>query len=163
MPPVTLDKAVSASVTNALIDHVNAANGRSIFASVGTFAWQVPKGVTRFTVYLTAGGSVVSGNEYGLAAFDSPLVSKIFVDQIEGTTYQVIIGKGGNVNDGDGGIAHRSSFGNDALYSNPSGLLQDGAHNGELRHGNQMFIYSAPQGYGQTGLYGAPGICVIMW
>lgn len=187
---------VKASTQNGLIKNANGSPGRAVFTANGT--WSVPQGVYRFIVFLAGGGGAGSG-AYGEAVEgfsyisdggqggDGPLCSKVFSGVEAGTTYAIEIGAGGVASGGflspPGTPAGNSKFGT-VLQSNGGGPAPtqisvsqvrgaSGTHNGELRHGNDMFQVSQGNGYGAggkggtyshvNGFNGNPGICVIMW
>lgn len=183
MAEVAVDDPVQASTQNNLIKNANGSPGRAIFTANGV--WSVPQGVFQFKVYL-AGGGGLGGPAYGdnhegftylgdgQRGGQAPLCSKIISGQEAGTSFAITIGAGATTSVPGG----TSSFG--ALLQSTGGgpgtdLSQGGTgtHNGQMRHGNQMFCISQNNGYGEGGsggTYGSipgypgnPGICVIEW
>lgn len=134
---VEVGQVIKASTMNAVVDHVQAANGRRIFVVGGT--WSVPVGVTRFKVTLCGGGgrghaSVLIGygeDSYYIAGGpggDAPMISAIFEGVEEGTSFDIDIGVGGYESVTTGGT---TSFGTEFSSSggempgNSSGFWYD--------------------------------------
>lgn len=166
IPNVTTDTPVLASTTNALIDRANAIIGRWVSPGPGTYNWQVPKGVSRFRVTLCGGGGAAAINEFessytGGPGGNGPMVSKHFVDQEEGTTYQVVVGIAGLPNNSNpaGRTGGNTVFGADLLWSAGGGPGSEfggmggmGAHGGgEVLHGNWIYMVDQFHGYGMGG------------
>lgn len=183
---VAVDGAITASLHNEIIAHVNTSRGRAVFTADGT--WSIPAGVHNFIVYL-AGGGGDGGDGYhvsGDAEFDydggpggnAPLCSKVFSGLEIGTSYSIVIGAGGAAGTGDTGGS--SVFGSGLLTSTggvggptfpTTGSGARGTHTGTLAHGNEMFVNSAglpygsggAGGHGGVGEAGVQGVCVIEW
>lgn len=183
---------VKASTQNGLIKNANGSPGRAVFTANGT--WSVPAGVYRFKVTMCGGGGS-GGNPYfafgidgqdsynGGDGGDAPLCSKIFGGIEAGTTYTITIGAGAAA--GSGAAGGTSTFGallqstgggkgvnaTELYYLPKQAKGTSGTHNGDLRHGNELFLKAQEDPYGSGGICsataalqaGTNGICVIEW
>ncbi len=180
---VAVGDAILATLLNSLIAHANGTPGRAVFTANGV--WSVPAGVHQFKVYLCGGGGAAGAAYYqsagegemlyrspGGAGGDSPLCSKIISGQAIGTSFAITIGAAPGGTSTFGTLLSSSGGGTGGNGSSGGGEGASGAHNGTMRHGNDMFQAAPKRGYGSGGrgmieLYsseeGMPGICVIEW
>lgn len=191
---VAAGNTLPATKVNEMILTLNTLNnGRVIILTGGSGVFTWPTGIDAIEVILCGGGgrcgnSWTQSNPSGGAPIaqpisrggDSPLCSKILTGIDPGTSIPVVVGAagtgtaaGGTTSFGAGQSYGFQSTGGTGGNSGTAGT--DGTHTGDLRYGNQLFIYNRVGGivigYGEgfpgntinAATSGGPGIIVVRY
>lgn len=179
---VAVNDPVLASTHQQIIAKVNASPGRQVFTSNGTFS--VPTGIHKFRVFVISGGQggqatqVMGAGEdsylvAGAAGKDGYCVSVDYAGVDIGTSFAVVVGAGGALDEGAGGTSSFGTFSITGASGAGRGTVTVPGGSNSMYHMNGLYCNTSGIPYGSGGAGGTAtpepsqpgvqGIVVVEW